>query len=422
MAIVFGSQIGSGIFVLPASLAPYGIYSIWGWIAAGIAAILLAFVFADLCSRYPHTGGPHAYILEIFGKIPAFFLGWGYWLVSWISSTVVIISCVAYLHPLIDTGLSPLGSLLLELVLLTTIVAVNCRSVELAGHFEFILMFIKFIPFAIVPLLVFGEFDIANFEIARQNAALSPFELMVNVVSLCIWGFIGVECGTTPAGMVKNPSKTIPRAIILGTCAVAIIYIVNSAAVMGVIPGKILATSEAPFIDAITVVVGDNPLIWKTLSLIASMICVGTLNAWILASAQVSLGLAQDQLLPDFFAKKNKAGAPYASILVSFVGMVPILILTKDENLAKQIRDIIDISVKAFIVVYAACSLAFLKISLVERKIWKCLVGILAILFCLLLLMDSDVKSAIIVSVFFLSGIFILPFLKNSCGKQAPQR
>ncbi|MDR2268507.1 MAG: amino acid permease, partial [Holosporaceae bacterium] len=389
---------------------------VYGWVFAGIAAIFLAFVFADLCSRYPRTGGPPAYILEVFGKLPAFFVGWGYWLVSWISSSVVIISCVAYLNPVLGDNMSPFASLLVEITLLAVITAVNCRGVETAGNLEFILMFLKFVPFIVVPAMVLGKFDLSNFEISQQNAAISNFDMIVRVVSMCIWGFIGVECGTTPAGAVENPSKTIPRAIIFGTCGVALVYIVNSAAVMGVIPGKILETSRAPFVDALNIVVGGNPLVLKTISFIAFIVCVGTLNAWVLASAQVSLGLAQDKLLPSFFAKKNKSGSPYVSILISSIGIAPILLLTKDESLAKQITDIIDISVKVFVVVYAACSLAFLKISLVECKTWKILIAVLSVIFCLMLLLwDSDLKSTLIVSMFFISGVCVLPFIKKIC-------
>ncbi|MDR3151458.1 MAG: amino acid permease [Holosporaceae bacterium] len=414
VAIVFGSQIGSGIFVLPSTLAPYGVYGVLGWIFAGIAAILLAFVFANLCSKYPRTGGPYTYVQEVFGTLPAFFVGWGYWLVSWISTTVVIISCIAYLDPLLSGGLSPQVGLCIEIALLAVVTAINCRSVELAGNFEFLLMFIKFIPFVVVPALVLDHFAVSNFEISSQNAALSSFDMIVNTVSLCIWGFIGVECGTTPAGAVENPSKTIPRAIIIGTCGVALVYIANSAAIMGVIPGKILATSRAPFVDALGIAIGGNQLILKTISFIAFMVCVGTLNAWMLASAQVSLGLAQDKLLPSFFAIKNKAGSPYVSILISSIGSIPILLLTKDENMAKQITDIIDISVKVFVVVYAACGLAFFKISLAERKTWKSLIAALSVIFCLMLVLwDLDLKSTLIVSMFFLSGIFVRPFMRK---------
>ena len=99
-ALVTGSQIGSGILMLPVSLAPYGMYSLIGWGVSGLGAILLALVFANLCSRYPRTGGPHAYVQEAFGNVAGFFTGWTYWLISWVSTPIVLTASVGYLSPL----------------------------------------------------------------------------------------------------------------------------------------------------------------------------------------------------------------------------------------------------------------------------------------------------------------------------------
>ena len=411
LAIVFSSQIGSGIFMLPSTLAPFGVYGIFGWCFAGIGAILLAMVFAELCSRFPRTGGPHTYVREMFGEIPSFFVGWAYWLVSWVSTSVVIISSIAYLTPLLgDLDLST--SLILEIALLLIITGVNCRSVELAGKLEIVLTAFKFIPFVIVPAILIWSFDSANIAISSNYASLPPLKIAVMVSILCFWGFIGLECATTPAESVCNPSKTIPRAIIFGTCAVALVYFVNSAAIMGVVPAAKLATSEAPFVDAVSMVGGRN--ISLLLSLIASIVCIGTLNAWMLASAQISLGLAQDGLLPKFFATKNVNNAPYVSVLISAIGMMPILVLTKDKGLAEQISYIINFSVLAFIMVYIACCFVFLKIVIAEKKWGKTTIGVLALGFCLLMIADSSAQSICISLSFFISGAPLLLFREKT--------
>ena len=96
-ALVTGSQIGTGVFMLPSSLAPYGISSLYGWVLSSLGAIALALVFAALCAQFPKTGGPHVYVKNAFGKPPAFFTGWTYWIISWVSTTAVIVSSVGYL-------------------------------------------------------------------------------------------------------------------------------------------------------------------------------------------------------------------------------------------------------------------------------------------------------------------------------------
>lgn len=411
LAIVFGSQIGSGIFVVPAALAPFGKFSILGWILAGLGAILLAFVFAELCSKFPKTGGPHVYVNEMFGRMPAFFTGWTYWLISWISSSVVVVTAVACLHPFLGEYQSPYVYLSLEILLLLVLTFINCKSVILSGKLEFFLTLLKFIPFVAVPAIIFQDFDLSNAKILEEYQGTSSLNLVSLASSIAFWGFIGVECATTPAEFVENPSKTIPRAIILGTMSVALIYIINHVAIMGVIPSEVLVNSKAPFVDAINVVLGKNSSM--IISLITSLVCAGTLNAWILTSSQISLGLAKDNLLPQIFAKKNKNGSPYVSVLLSCLGMIPILILTKNESLSAQITYIIDFSVKSFLIVYLVCSLAYLKFVWSARDIRKIILSIAAITFCFLMIIESSIQSVLIATLFTVSGIFVVPFIPS---------
>ena len=410
-SIVFGSQIGSGIFILPSTLGGYGKFGLFGWCTAGLGAILLAMVFAELCSRFPKTGGPYAYVKTVFGTIPGFFVGWAYWLVSWVSNTVLVISSISYLMPLIG-GATPLQCLFYELILLSVIILINCRGVEFSGTTELFLSIIKLATFVIVPCLLFPKFDASNIAISEQYANLSSVKLLDFVTIFCFWGFIGVECATTPAESVENPSKTIPLAIVSGTFCVAVIYLLNTTAVMGVIPNNVLAASSAPFVDGIEVAVGKNTSL--LMSVIASVVCIGTLNAWVLTSAQISFGLAKDGFMPEIFAAKNKNGAPRNSVLFCCLGMIPILILTMDESLAAQISNIIDFSVKTFVIVYLICCLALLKLLIKERKIVKTAITVIASAFCILLLAESSVKSLLISSLFFISGLFMFPFVKKN--------
>lgn len=96
---------------------------------------------------------------------------------------------------------------------------------------------------------------------------------------------------TAPAGSVDNPARTIPRAVVLGTISVAVVYFINNLAIMGLINGNDLASSRAPYVDAIKIMASGN---WHLIiSITAFIFCVGTLNAWVLASGQVALGLAK---------------------------------------------------------------------------------------------------------------------------------
>ena len=403
LALVVGSQIGSGVFMLPASLAPFGVYSIAGWIASTIGAISLAIVFASLCAKFPKTGGPHVYIEQLFGKDVAFFSGWTYWVVSWVSTTAVIISAIGYLSPFIGEQ-SSLVYLSLEILLLLSICGLNLLGVGAAGRAETIFTILKFLPLFIVPIMAIFHFDINNFQITESIASKSPYTIIAQASLLTLWGFIGLESATTPAGSVDNPSKTIPKALVIGTSIVALVYMFNSIAIMGLIPGEQLIKSSAPYADAAKHIFGGSVYLW--ISLAASIVCIGTLNAWVLTSGQISLGIAEDKMMPSIFAKKNSKNAPYASIICSCLGILPLLCLTADKSLAGQIASIVDFSVTSFLFIYTLCSLVSFIILIKEKvKIIAILNSFIAILFCIWVISQTSAHTLVISSLFTLSGV-----------------
>jgi Gamma-aminobutyrate permease and related permeases len=141
-------------------------------------------------------------------------------------------------------------------------------------------------------------------------------------------------------GLLIIQLKTIPKAVVLGTVCVAVIYFINNFAIMGLINGNNLASSRAPYVDAIKIMFSGN---WHLIvSIVAFIFCVGSLNAWVLSSGQVAFGLAEDRLMPKFFAKRNKHGSPFWGITVSSIGTAILLILTSNNNFAQQITSIID--------------------------------------------------------------------------------
>ena len=412
-ALVTGSQIGSGVFMLPAALAPYGASSLWGWVASGFGAIMLALVFGQLCSRIPKTGGPHAYVMESFGKTAGFFTGWTYWVISWVSTTAVIVAAVGYLTPFLGID-SKFMQISLEVFLLFIITLLNLRGVKASGNAEFVLTLMKMVPLIVLPIAALFLFDSQNFVKDVSVEILSDSTLISKVTLMTLWGFIGVESATAPAGSVINPSKTIPKAIVSGTICVALLYFLNSLGIMGVVPGQELMNSKAPYGAAAAVVFGGN---WHLgINLLAAIICIGTLNAWILTSGQISLGLSQDRLLPDFLAKKNKYGAPYVGILLSSLGILPLLILTASDNLAKQIAQIIDFSVTAFLFVYALSCFALLKLLLREhfaKNKWTWLYVLAAIGFCFWIFYKTEFETLLIASSFVISGIPMYLFIRK---------
>lgn len=418
-ALVAGSQIGSGVFMQPASLAPFGMYSILGWLISSTGAIALALVFSWLCSKHPKTGGPCVYAEAAFGQTSGFFIGWTYWIISWVSTTVLFVASIGYLSPLLGHP-SAMARLGLELGLLFFLTWLNLRGVVAAGRAEFVLSLLKIIPLILMPAIALFYFDSSNFMLDTSKVTdTSLSSVLSSVALLTLWGFVGLETATTAAGAVDNPSKTIPKAIILGTLCVALLYIFNSLAIMGLVPGAQLAASKAPYADAAQTMFGGS---WHlVVSAIAAIVCIGTANAWTLSAGQAALGLAQDGLLPSFFAKTNKHGAPVVGLMSSCMGIVPILILTANENLVAQINMIIDFSVTAFLFVYLVCVCAFFKLirQSAEKPLIYLIAGGIAGLFCLWVLFETPWHIIAIASLFGVSGLPVYLFHnkpKKNCG------
>lgn len=400
-AIVTGSQIGSGVFILPTTLAPFGKWAIYGWILSGIGAISLCFVFAALCTKFPKTGGPHVYIKHAFGGKVAFFMGWTYWVISWVSTTAVVVATVGYLSMALPIGSGIERHLLFELLLLTLIVLLNLKGVSTAGHVEFFLAVVKFIPLFLLPMIALFFFQKENFQI-DPKMTLSSSKMLGQATLLTLWGFIGLETGTTPAGEVHHPARTIPRAIIAGTICVSLFYLINCLGIMGVIPGSELANSTAPYVDATSRLFQHH---WGLIiAFIASIVCLANLNAWLLTSGQIALGLSLDHLLPQFFSIRNKWRAPIWSIIISGSGMACLLILTAHKGLAQQIKAIVDVSVVAFLFVYIFCCLSYGKL-LVKKWAFSHLIAILALIFCIFVLTQTPLKTLFSALSFTISGI-----------------
>ncbi len=399
-SLVAGSQIGTGIFLLPASMAAFGAIGQSCWLITATGAMFLAFIFARLAAEMPKTGGPHTFIETAFGRTFGFFSAWTYWVISWLSTPMVVISVVSYLSPLLG-NLSPIQNFILEISFLALITGLNLMGVRSAGRVEFVFTVLKLLPLVIVPLFGLWYFNTSHF-VPFNPTTESNLSVLNAAALLTLWGFIGVECATTPADSVENPKKTIPRAIITGTLLVAIVYIISSIVIMGVVAPENLAQSKAPFADAAQIIFGGN---WYLIiSLAASIVCLGTLNAWMLTSGQIALGAASDGHLPKIFTVKNAKGAPKWGLILSSLGMVPVLLVTLNADLIEQVTFIIDVSVTAFLFVYVLSVLSYIKLFW-KKGVTEMFIGTGALSFCTWALYSSGLKMVALASLITLAGL-----------------
>jgi len=364
ISLVTGNLVGSGAYLLPATLAVYGVISLFGWIITSVGAIFLSLVFAQLSARIPKTGGPYLYAQEAFGDNVGFYVCWGYWMLSWISNPTLAIGAVGYISALFG-GLSPWTHFFLEFGIVAGLTLFNLLGLKITGRTELCITALKILPLLILPLMGIFFVNVENFTFPPSSEL--PLGTALNSVAfLTLWAFVGLETGTVPAGQVLNASKTVPRATVIGTLIASFVYILGTIAVMGIVPPQELIQSKAPYADAAQLIFGGN---WATPIAIAAIItCLGTLNGWLIVVGRIPYGAAQDGLFPEIFKKTTRHGTPYFGVLISSLCTIPFLFMSLQNTLLEQFNFIVNIAVTLILIVYAVSVLAYFTLLFREKR------------------------------------------------------
>src|ERR1044071_7019525 len=249
-AIVVGNMVGSGFYLSPAAVAPYGLLAIVFWIVMGIGALCLGLTFARLARRMPATGGPYAYTRAAYGDFAGFIVAWGYWISIWASLPLIAVAftgSMIKLVPALQGNRSVAVGVTIGAMWLVTLL--NLRGVKQAGLFSEITTYAKLIPFAgiaIVGLPWVHMRQLADF----NPSGSSPLHATAALAPLTMFAYLGLESATGPAGDVRNPERTIPLSTIVGIAVAALLYVLGTTVVLGVLPREQLVASVAPFADA----------------------------------------------------------------------------------------------------------------------------------------------------------------------------
>jgi APA family basic amino acid/polyamine antiporter len=356
VALVVGNMIGSGIFLLPASLAPYRGTSLVGWTISAIGSLLLAVVFARLARDRPAAGGPYAYTRRAFGDLAGFLVAWGYWISCWCTNAALAVAFVGYLDPFIPSVVrSPAAAALLAVAALWTLTLVNVAGVRAAGRVQVATTVLKVLPLAVVGVGGLAWFEPARFAVSAPDAASAGRDVMA-VVTLTLWAFLGLESATIPAGAVRDPARTIPRATIAGTLVAAVIYIISTVGVMSLVAPEVLADTTAPFAAAARAMGGEG--LARLVAAGAALSCFGALNGWILVAGQMPLAIADDGLFPRVFAHRGAAGTPVPGTLISSALSTALIAMNYTQGLVALFTRIILLATLSTLVPYVFCSLA----------------------------------------------------------------
>jgi APA family basic amino acid/polyamine antiporter len=360
LALVVGNMIGSGIFLLPANLAPLGLNAIWGWLLTIGGAMCLAGVFAALAKAIPEATGPYDYVAKAMGAPPAFLVMWSYWISTWVTNSAISIAAVSYLSTLAPgffaaPAVAPLFAV--AFVALFTVIA--CTGAHVSGRVQILTSVLKIMPLVaamVIALMVTGQGD--------QPAQFAPAPVTPNGVAaaaaLTLWAMLGFECATVPAGRVKDPARTIPRATLIGTLAVGLIYLAASSAVFLLLPADVAANSAAPFADLVGSFWG--PTASTFVVFFAAISCLGALNGWVLLQGEVPLSLARRGVFPQWFGKVNSRGMPVRAQVLGSTLSALLVVANYTRGLTELFAFMALLATVATLVLYLIAALSALRL------------------------------------------------------------
>lgn len=361
VALVMGNMIGSGIFLLPASLAAYGGMGLFGWIVSAAGSILLACALARMSRLLPAAGGPYAFTRAGFGDCAGFLVAWGYWISVCTGNAAIALACIGYMKPFIPSMVQdPTTASILATIAVWLLTIVNVSGIREAGLVQVVTTVLKLVPLVLLSGAAFLAFNPAPFALTTSGARDMGTQLSM-AAAMTFWAFGGLESATIPAGSVNDPQRTIPRATIIGTLLTALIYIVSTIGVMSVLPQAVLKTSTAPFADAAGVFLG--PWAATAVAAGAAIACFGALNGWILVAGQVPMAIAADGLFPRVFGSVTARGTPVNALVISSLLTTALIALNASRGLVELFTFIILLGTLNALVPYAFSALATFMIE-----------------------------------------------------------
>lgn len=321
--LVVGAIIGADIYVASAFGARLlGPFSLVVWVIAGVMAIVIALSFAECASLLPKVGGPYAYAHAAWGPFAGFVVGWSLWLAEWMSLAVFPVAFTQYLMVFLP-GLDFMMQTVVKTLFVAFLIITNVVGVRAAGRTNDVLTIIK-----LAPLVLFAIIGIVYLlsNTATATANFSPFlpygfGNFGFALVLIFWAYAGFEISTIPAGEIREPAKTIPKAIVLGISLVTVFYLVTNTVLFGVRKYTLLRLDNTPLVAATTNILNSIP----TLALIGGLIVgigalvsvAGSDESGMIGTSRLGYALAADGLFPRVFAKIHpKYRTPYLGIFV----------------------------------------------------------------------------------------------------------
>ncbi len=367
LALVVGNLIGSGVYLLPATLAPLGANQLIGWIITSAGALAMALVFARLGAMRPMAGGPYAYVQAAFGPFAGFVTAWSYWILLWAGNGALAVAVVSGLSAVVPgIGTVPGLPAVLAVGCVWVLTLVNIRGVRSAGDLTLVTTVIKLVPlFAVIGLAVWlwlsGVPPVAQTPVPITGGRIAA------AAGLCFWAFLGIESATVPADKVENAARVVPFATLFGTVVCGIIFLGISVAFLGYMPIEAAAASPAPVAAMLAQHFGGA--VGGVVAVFAAISAFGALNGFILLQGEMPWAMARGGVFPRWFDAENARGTPARGHVVSSLLLSVVTLLNFGRGMGDLFQFIASVSLAAGMLAYAMTMLAAIRLLPHDRAL-----------------------------------------------------
>lgn len=382
--LVAVNMMGSGIIMLPASLAQVGAISLLSWVVTALGAMCIAYTFAKCGAFCKRSGGMSAYSEEAHGKSSFFISSYTYYVCLVISCVAIAVSAVGYIKPFMPWLDTPMHTFYGVVAILVLTMVANFGGAKITGQISSVTVWGIILPVFGLSVIGWWWFDPQTFMSAWNPHHDTTMHSVSSGIALTLWAFLGIESAGANSDAVENPERNVPLAVLFGTGFAAIVYIMSTTVIQGIIPNAELAQSTAPF--GLVFAKMFSPMVGDIVTLAAVIACIGSLLGWQFTNAQVSKAAADTNLFPQIFAKTNKAGAPIPGMLIMLALELVLAVMTISPDLVNQFNALLNLAVFVNMVPYIL-SMTGLEVMLRKNMVTQsqyrlgATVGTLAVLY-----------------------------------------
>jgi basic amino acid/polyamine antiporter, APA family len=363
-AMVVGNMVGSGVFLLPASLAPFGWNGVVAWVLTTTGAIILAFTIGRLARTIPGAGGPVGNVTDVFGPLTGALIGWVAWVSYWSASATVAIAAISYLSVFAPALAQPGLNALAASALIFAITLLNLRGARAAGGFQLVTTILKILPLIVVAAILIGKgaggtLPVTPFPAEGLNAAA-----ITTAAALTLWALVGFEAAGLVSDKIDRPEIIVPRATLAGTALTGLIYIIVCSGIVLSLPVASLAASDAPVALFLETYATHGAAV--IVAAFAAISAAGALNGFVMVSGEIPLTMARTGTLPAWFGQTDANGTPRRMLLVSSALSIALVLANANKSTASLFTWLALLSTSATLWLYLAVALAAIRRGVVR--------------------------------------------------------